>query len=88
MKTEQSFAALIQPAFETIMDGRERGIDPVDLALGFLGAARDVLIEEAGPEIAATALIAALDALREMHPEAVKTAAGAVTGQISKEGLQ
>jgi hypothetical protein len=88
MKAE--FADLIQPAFDVIMDGRERGIEPVDLALAFLGAARDVLLAEAGPAVAATALLAALDTLRQAHPEAVNSALAAsmMAPAKSSEGLQ
>jgi hypothetical protein len=71
-----------------IMDGRERGIQPADLALAFLGAARDVLAEEAGPAVAAMALLAALDALRQQEPEAVQQALEASAAMASKSDLQ
>lgn len=89
--TEDNFAQLIQPLFDVCMDARtERGIAPSAMGAAMIGAGRDVLIAEAGPAVAATALLAAIDALRQEHPDAVNAAmeAAARSGKKSGEGLQ
>lgn len=75
MQTDQSFAKLIQPLFEICIEASvERNIPATAMASAMIGAGRDVLIAEAGPAVAATALLAALDSLREAHPDAANSA--------------
>jgi hypothetical protein len=83
-----AFEHLIQPCFEICMDARERGIEPVNMGLAMIGAGRDAVIAEAGPAVAAAALLAALHAIRQEHGEAVEQALEASVGQTSNAGLQ
>ena len=67
------FVSMIQSLFDICFEARiEKGVDPGNMALAMIGAGRDVLIAEGGPEIAAAALLAALDALRSEHPDEVR----------------